>query len=129
MVDGFTPDYMDGFGQNPHAAYRWFVETTVYVDAKAHRSGVGRTLYTALLSILRRQGFHSVFAGIALPNAKSVGLHEALGFRPLGVFEEIGFKFGRWHDVGWWRLGLSEGSPGAEPIAFVALATDGQDVV
>jgi phosphinothricin acetyltransferase len=74
-----------------------------------------------LLNILKAQGFHSAFAGVALPNEASVGLHEAMGFRHLGTYSEVGFKHGRWHDVGWWRLGLAEGAPAAEPIPFPGL--------
>lgn len=103
------------------AAYRWSVNVTVYVERGAHRSGVGRALYAQLLDLLRRQGFHSAFAGIALPNDRSIGLHEAMGFAPIGVYREVGFKFGAWHDVGWWRLGLAEGLPAADPIPFPAL--------
>ena len=106
------------------AAYRWSVDTTVYIDGRSRRSGVGSALYEALLLILRRQGFHSAFAGIALPNAGSVGLHEALGFRPVGVYQDVGFKHGQWRDVGWWRLGLSKGPPAREPLAFAALADE-----
>jgi len=106
------------------AAYRWSVETTVYVDGRTHRRGVGRALYQALLPILRRQGFHGAFAGIALPNANSVGLHEALGFRPVGVYQDVGFKHWQWRDVGWWRLGLSDGPPAAEPLSFAALVDE-----
>jgi phosphinothricin acetyltransferase len=102
----------------PRAAYRWSANVSVYIAADAQRRGIGRTLYDALLASLRRQGFHSLFAGIALPNENSVGLHEAMGFAHLGTYREVGFKFGRWHDVGWWRLGLGNGSPDAEPIAF-----------
>ena len=115
--------YIYAHALRPRAAYRWSVETTVYVDSSEYRSGIGRTLYEALLPILRHQGFHGVFAGIALPNANSVGLHEAVGFQPLGVYREVGFKHGSWHDVGWWRLGLSEGPPATAPIAFADLGT------
>ena len=104
----------------PHRArpaYRWSVDVTVYVVQHAHRAGVGRALYRDLLAHLVDQGFHSAFAGIALPNDKSVGLHEAMGFEHLGTYREVGFKFGGWHDVGWWRLSLNEGLPTGEPIA------------
>jgi L-amino acid N-acyltransferase YncA len=120
--DGRVLGYIYGSVFRARAAYRWSVETTVYIDGRNHRRGVGRALYEALLPILRRQGFHSAFAGIALPNAASVGLHEALGFRSVGVYQDVGFKHGQWRDVGWWRLGLSEGPPAAEPIAFATLA-------
>jgi phosphinothricin acetyltransferase len=109
---------------SPHvarAAYRWSANVSVYVAGDAHRRGIGRMLYASLLAILRRQGFHAAFAGIALPNDKSVGLHERLGFAHLGTYREVGFKFGRWHDVGWWRLGLADGLPSGEPIPFSQL--------
>lgn len=108
----------------PHrarAAYRWSVDVTVYVAARAHRRGVGRALYGDLLERLTRQGFHAAFAGIALPNDKSVGLHEALGFEHLGTYREVGFKFGRWHDVGWWRRSLNDGLPTGDPQSVLGL--------
>jgi L-amino acid N-acyltransferase YncA len=108
------------------AAYRWSVDVTVYVADGARRTGVGLSLYRALLAILRRQRFHSAFAGITLPNDGSVALHEAVGFRNLGIYREVGFKLGRWHDVGWWRLSLGSGSPAGEPVPFSALG-DGVD--
>ena len=76
---------------------------TIYVSRDVHRTGIGRSLYAALLADLSKRSYHAVFAGIALPNAASVGLHEAMGFEALGVYLEVGFKFGRWHDVGWWQ--------------------------
>jgi phosphinothricin acetyltransferase len=88
------------------AAYQWSVDVSVYVDARAHRSGIGRALYTSLLRLLVVQGFYNAYAGITLPNAASVGLHETIGFVPVGVYRHVGFKLGAWHDVGWWSLGL-----------------------
>ena len=102
----------------PRAAYRWSANTSVYAATNQHRRGIGRALYVELLTILRRQGFHSLFAGITLPNDKSVGLHEAMGFAHLGTYREAGFKFERWYDVGWWRLGLTDGPPAIEPVPF-----------
>lgn len=90
------------------AAYRWSVNVSVYVDARIHRGGVGRALYTSLFALLRLQGFYNAYAGITLPNAGSVGLHETMGFRPVGVYRQVGYKFGAWHDVGWWSLDLQE---------------------
>jgi phosphinothricin acetyltransferase len=89
-------------------AYQWSVEVSVYVHPEAHRYGVGRALYTALFGLLRRQGYVNAYAGITLPNPSSVGLHESLGFVPIGVFQRIGFKFDRWHDVAWQHLPLVE---------------------
>lgn len=89
-------------------AYRWSVEVSVYlVRAEAGR-GTGRALYERLLATVRDLGCVTAFAGITLPNEASVRLHEAVGFVPVGVFRHIGFKHGRWHDVGWWQRTLTE---------------------
>jgi L-amino acid N-acyltransferase YncA len=101
------------------AGYRWTVDVTVYVNAARRQGGVGRTLYGALLEVLRRQGFRSAFAEIVLPNPGSVRLHETAGFKPVGVHHDVGFKLGCWRDIGYWRLALAEGSaPPREPIPF-----------
>ena len=73
-----------------------------------HRKGVRRALYNSLLKILRLQGYYNAFAGITLPNEKSVGLHESMGFRPVAVYKSVGYKLGDWHDVGWWQLALRQ---------------------
>ncbi len=88
------------------AAYQWSVDVTVYIRADHHRRGVGRALYGVLFDLLRLQGFCVAHAGITLPNPGSVGLHEALGFRPVGVYPAVGWKLGAWRDVGWWQLPL-----------------------
>jgi L-amino acid N-acyltransferase YncA len=93
----------------PHrerAAYRWATEVTVYVDPRHQRRGVGRRLYEGLLAELADQGYRIALAVIALPNDGSVGLHEACGFELVGVLRGIGFKHGKWWDVGWWQLEL-----------------------
>jgi len=103
---------------SPHRerlAYQWSADATVYVSREAHRSGVGRSLYGSLLRSLQRQGFRTVYGGITLPNEGSVGLHEAMGFRPIGVYREVGFKLGAWRDVGWWSLPLGAASPNPQP--------------
>jgi len=87
-------------------AYEWTVEVTVYVHPAHRRKGVARTLYTSLLEGLRVQGYRTALAVIALPNPASVTLHERLGFRPIGVFHNVGYKLDAWHDVGWWELEL-----------------------
>ncbi|MDE2182646.1 MAG: N-acetyltransferase [Alphaproteobacteria bacterium] len=107
---------------SPHrerAAYRWSTDVTVYVAPQRHRQGIGRILYSVLLPILKLQGFHAAFAGITLPNAASVGLHEAFGFALIGVYPEVGFKAGAWRDVGWWGVPLARtGASPAEPRPF-----------
>lgn len=88
------------------AAYQWSVDVSVYVRSDAHRRGIGRALYSALLRIVAAQGFCNAYAGITLPNPSSVGLHESMGFQPVGVYRAVGYKLGAWHDVGWWELAL-----------------------
>jgi len=98
------------------ACYRWATDVTVYVTPGRQRGGVGRALYTTLFNLLAGQGFRVACAGITLPNQASVGLHEALGFRPVGVYRNIGWKFDAWHDVGWWQLELGGEDPPGEPV-------------
>lgn len=87
-------------------AYQWSVDVTAYVRPGFHRSGIGRGLYTSLFELLRMQNYYNAFAGIALPNDASIGLHKALGFEPIGVYPNVGYKFGKWHDVAWLGLAL-----------------------
>lgn len=88
------------------AAYARTVETSIYVDAGACGRGLGRRLYAALLGRLRAMGMHAAIGGAALPNPASIALHESLGFEHVGIFREVGCKFGRWIDVGYWQLRL-----------------------
>jgi L-amino acid N-acyltransferase YncA len=118
--DGHIAGYAYATRHRVRAAYQWSVDTSVYIDDAHKRTGVGRGLYESLFSILAAQGFFNAFAGIALPNAASVGLHEAMGFEKLGVYRNVGFKFGEWRDVGWWQLQLR--APEASPVTPLALA-------
>ncbi len=103
-------------------AYRWSVDTSAYIEPAHHRRGIGRGLYASLFEVLRAQGFFNAYAGITLPNAASVGLHEAVGFQHLGVYERVGHKLGAWHDVGWWQLVLQAHAQNpAEPLALGAV--------
>ena len=86
------------------SAYRFSVETTIYVANGHHGHGVGTALYEALLAELKTRKLHSAVGIIALPNRASVALHEKLGFRKIGHFAEVGWKFDRWVDVGYWQL-------------------------
>lgn len=89
-------------------AYDPSAEITVYIHPDHHRRGVGRELYEALFADLAARGVVTLLAGITLPNEASVGLHEAKGFRCIGVFERIGRKFDKWHDVGYWVKHLDQ---------------------
>lgn len=121
-VGGRIAGYAYATSHRVRGAYRWSVDTSVYVDEAHRRQGVGRGLYASLFAILAAQGFFSAYAGIALPNPGSVGLHESVGFEPIGVYRRVGFKLGRWHDVGWWQMALREheASP-ADPVDVAAL--------
>lgn len=104
------------------AAYQWSVDVSVYIRDGMRRTGIGRALYTSLFELLVLQQFHNCYAGITLPNPGSVGLHEALGFQPVGIYRQVGYKRAAWHDVGWWQLALAaEKSSPAPPIAFATL--------
>lgn len=109
--------YATRFRERP--AYRYAVETTIYVSAATQGQGIGRLLYQALVDTLRVQGFTQAIAGIALPNDYSIRLHESVGFRRAGVYREVGFKHDRWIDVGIWQRELHEPSvPPVEPKPF-----------
>lgn len=84
-------------------AYRDSVESTVYLAPGRHGQGLGSALYSALFGRLETAGSHAVIAVIALPNARSVALHETFGMSKVAHFKEVGFKFGRWIDVGYWE--------------------------
>jgi L-amino acid N-acyltransferase YncA len=106
-------------------AYQWSVDVSCYVHPRARGRGLGRALYEALLRVLRAQGFCNAFAGIALPNAASVALHEAVGFKPLGLYRNVGYKLGAWHDSGWWQCAFGEfPSPPPIPLALPELEGD-----
>src|SRR5207245_4495715 len=97
--------YAGPFRSRP--AYRWSVEVSAYIHSDWRRRGVGRSLYTALLTVLAIQGYREACAGITLPNPASVGLHQALGFVPVGVYRRAGWKLGVWRYVGLWRRSLT----------------------
>ena len=115
--DGDILGYAYASRHRERTAYQWSVDAAVYVAPRAHRRGVGRSLYAVLLAVLRLQGLQGVFAGIALPNDASVGLHEAMGFAPVGVYRRVGFKLGAWRDVGWWGMALGPAAPDPRPPA------------
>ena len=90
------------------AAYKHTVETSIYLDQSLTGQGLGKILYKDLLQRLQELDIHVVLGGITLPNPVSVGLHEKLGFKKVAHFTEVGYKFGRWLDVGFWQLNLEK---------------------
>ena len=89
-------------------AYRYSAETTVYLDPQFTGRGLGTQLYRALIERLKNTSLHSLIGAIALPNEVSIALHEKLGFEKIGQFKQVGWKFGRWIDVGYWELIFDE---------------------
>lgn len=109
--------YATRFRDRP--AYRYVVETSIYMAGGAQQKGTGRLLYEALVDTLRAQGFTQAIGVLSLPNDASITLHEAVGFRRAGVYREIGFKQGRWIDVGFWQCQLNDSAvPPREPRPF-----------
>ncbi len=121
--DGTITGYCYASPHRDRAAYRWSVDTTVYIGPEYRRRGVGRALYTAILAVLGRQGYAKAYAGVTLPNPASVGLHEAMGFRLVGVYRGVGYKLGAWHDVAWYQAPLRpERTAPEEPRPLSAVA-------
>ena len=86
------------------SAYRYSVESTVYLARGVRGKGLGTQLYIALFELLKEKGVHVVVSGITLPNPASIALHEKLGLKKIAHFNEIGFKFNEWLDVGYWQV-------------------------
>ncbi len=112
-----------GFAKaSPHrarGAYEWMAEVSVYVRPDLHGQRIGTRLYERLIPLLRAQGYVTLLAGIASPNPASERLHAAFGFARCGTFHRAGWKFGRWHDVGYWELHLQSGGgvpPAVRPV-------------
>jgi L-amino acid N-acyltransferase YncA len=93
------------------AAYDWAADVAIYIAATHHGRGLGRGLYEPLFARAAELGIRTLCAGVAQPNAPSDALHRSLGFAEVGVYRRIGWKAGRWHDVRWWQLHLSDASP------------------
>jgi phosphinothricin acetyltransferase len=100
-------------------AYEVTKELSVYVQKDYRKLGIGTGLYIALIEILKAQGVSNVLAGITLPNSESVRFHESLGFKPVGVYHKVGYKFGKYHDTGWWELSL--GAKNNNPLELLGI--------
>ena len=105
-VDGRLGGYAYATGFRARPAYRYSVETTIYLDKNHRNMGIGRRLYEALFDELSQGGFCQAFAGIALPNDASIALHRSVGFEHVGTLNSVGFKFDKWHDVSWWQRAI-----------------------
>jgi phosphinothricin acetyltransferase len=107
-IDGVIAGYAYGSKHRERIAYQWSVECSAYVHDDFQRVGVGQALYTALIRLLKLQGFRNLYAVINLPNEKSVAFHEKMGFEYFAVYKNVGYKLGKWKNVGWWQLQLNE---------------------
>lgn len=105
--DGVIQGYAYAGPWNSRAAYRHTVEVTIYISSLAVSGGLGTQLYTDLFSRLQERKIHCVIAGITLPNPQSVAIHEKFGMKKSGEFKEVGYKFGKWLDVGYWTVQLN----------------------
>jgi phosphinothricin acetyltransferase len=112
---GSVAGYAYAGAHRERAAYGWAVDAAVYIAPEYRRRGVGRALYTTLFAVLRLQGYFKAYAGVALPNPASTGLHEAVGFTRVGTYRGVGYKQGAWHDVLWYELALQPEQLDPEP--------------
>ena len=116
-IDNNLAGYAYATDHRQRKAYEVTKELSVYVHNGYRQYGVATGLYTALIEILRAQGVSNVLAGITLPNSESVGFHESMGFKPVGVYHYVGYKFGKFQDTGWWELLL--GAKYKNPLELV----------
>lgn len=124
-INGKIAGYAYAARHRERTAYQWSVESSVYIHDDFMRAGVAGALYTALIEILKKQGFRNVYAVINLPNDRSVAFHEKAGFRYFATYEQVGYKLGKWKNVGWWRLIINDfdNEPHA-PVPFSNLDKD-----
>ena len=124
-ADGTLLGYAYATAFRPRHAYRFTVETSVYVQQSGHGRGIGAALYEALLPLLEKQGFTQAIAAVTLPNEPSVRLHERLGFVRAGAYEKVGYKLGEWRSVGLWQRALAPlTEPPEEPRPFAEYWSD-----
>ena len=121
-IDGVIAGYAYATRHRERTAYQWCTESSVYIHDDHQRAGMARALYTCLFEILKKQGFRNIYAVINLPNDKSVAFHESCGFQYFATYEKVGYKLGKWKNVGWWRLFINDYSDEPEaPIKFAEM--------
>lgn len=113
--------YAKAYRWRERDAYAWTAEVGIYIEPALHGKGVGKSLYAALIERCRQCGFHTLVAGITLPNEVSVKLHESCGFRPVGTFREVGWKLEAWHCVGFYQLALGPTTAAARKLTSPAV--------
>lgn len=124
-VNGVIAGYAYGGKYRERTAYQWCVESSIYIHDDFLKQKVGKALYESLVDILKRQGYRNVYAVINLPNDRSVKFHESCGFKYFATYENVGYKLGKWKNVGWWQLILNEYSMEPDPpVKFSELNKD-----
>ncbi len=119
-VDGIIAGYAYATRHRERVAYQWCVESSVYIHDNYQKTGIATALYETLLELLQHQGFRNVYAGINLPNDKSVAFHEKCSFKWFADYRNVGYKLGEWKTVGWWKRQLNDYTiDPAAPIRFV----------
>ncbi|AJA46245.1 phosphinothricin N-acetyltransferase [Clostridium pasteurianum DSM 525 = ATCC 6013] len=98
--------YASQFGER--AAFNWSVELSIYISPKYHKYKIGKSLYFALFEVLKLQGYYNAYAKITSPNVKSEYLHKSFGFKLVGIYKNIAFKFGNWQDLACYELNLKD---------------------
>jgi phosphinothricin acetyltransferase len=111
--------YANAYRTRP--AYRWTAEVSVYISPEWHGRNVARQLYDAIFGLLQAQNIRQVLAGVTLPNDKSEGFHKKMGFAEIGVYSDVGYKFGKWHSVRWYEKTLNENDPPEEFVPYPEL--------
>ncbi len=101
--DGKILAYAYGSSWKVRSAYRYSAELTVYKDCNHNGKGVGYKIYDSLIKRMEQLNIHCLYGAIALPNYKSVNLHEKLGFSKCAHFNQVGYKLKKWVDVGYWE--------------------------
>jgi len=114
-TDGQIAGYAYAGRYRERIAYQWCVESSVYINDNFQQHGIAGKLYSALFDILKKQGFRTVYAVINLPNDKSVKFHEKCGFHYFATYEKVGYKLGKWKNVGWWQLSINEYTDQPQP--------------
>jgi L-amino acid N-acyltransferase YncA len=107
-INGLIAGYAYATRYRERTAYQWCTESSIYIHDDFQKKNIGFALYNGLFKILEKQGFRNVYAVINLPNEKSVAFHEKCGFKYFATYEKVGYKLGKWKNVGWWQLILNQ---------------------
>lgn len=109
-VNGVVVGYAYASEYRERVAYDWSVDFTIYIKPEYHRKNIGKALYSALVEILILQGYYNAYAGVTIPNINSESIHQSLGFKAIGVYQNVGYKFGKWLDTKWFELIMQDHS-------------------